>query len=269
MLEALQHDASAFVTLTYSDENLPLDKAGQATLRPKDLQDWLKRLRLLIEPHRVRYYAVGEYGDETNRPHYHLALFGYPSCARGISRYSKSQSRCCSQCDQVAATWTHGHVQLGTLELQSAAYIAGYVTKKMTGADDPRLNGRHPEFARMSLRPGIGGDAMWDMASTLMAFGLDTSQPDVPAGLRHGSKIMPLGRYLRRRLRTYIGKAPEAPESTILEAKAELLPLQETAWSAPQGLRGATFKALAVTAGDQKVLQMEARNRLYKKRGSI
>lgn len=265
MLEGLQHDTSAFVTLTYSDENMPSD----GSLRPNDVQDWLKRLRRKMEPQRLRYYLVGEYGDTTHRPHYHAALFGFPTCSWGLTRVGKSRTSCCAACDAVSTTWGFGHIQVGELTLKSAAYIAGYVTKKMTMNDDPRLNGRNPEFARMSLRPGIGGDAMWDMASTLMAFGLDDSQPDVPAGLRHGARVMPLGRYLRRRLRTFVGKEPQAPEATIQEAKAELLPVQEIAWQAPPGLRGATFKSLAVTAGDQKRLQLETKERIYKKRSSI
>lgn len=117
---------------------------------------------------------------------------------------------------------------VGTLTTESAGYIAGYVVKKMTASTDIRLNGRHPEFARMSLRPGIGADMMDEVASTLMTYGLET-QADVPSALRHGNRVLPLGRYLRRRLRERIGKDPSAPQSTMDEIAEEMRPLREAA----------------------------------------
>jgi len=135
--EQRSHEFSSFATLTYADEHLP---RGQ-TVVPKHTQDWLKRLRDLLGPTRpIRYYLVGEYGDESQRPHYHAALFGLSHLEH----------------ETLARSWPMGHTLLGTLTKESAQYVAGYVTKKMTAPDDPRLNGRHPEFARMSLRPGIG-----------------------------------------------------------------------------------------------------------------
>ena len=67
MLEAMCHGDNAFVTLTYEDDNV-------RSLVPKDPQDWLKRIRKAVEPLRLRYYLVGEYGDISERPHYHVAL---------------------------------------------------------------------------------------------------------------------------------------------------------------------------------------------------
>lgn len=165
MLESQKHGDNSFITLTYDPKNLPSD----LSLNPKDLQDWLKRLRREIEPVKVRYYLVGEYGDQTHRPHYHVALFGYPTCIHG-----NSDSLClphpkhmCAPCATITKTWGLGAAHLGSLTLESAGYVAGYVTKKMTNKNDPRLNGRHPEFARMSLRPGIGATAVQDLVNFL------------------------------------------------------------------------------------------------------
>lgn len=236
MLEATSSNDNTFCTLTYRDKDLPLSGSGLPTLEPKHLQDWLKRLRFMFakggqelrlnQPLRLRYYAVGEYGDETFRPHYHAALFGFPSCLYINSRYSLRRSNCCPNCDLVRDTWTHGQILLGTLEASSAGYMAGYVTKKMTRSDDPRLGDRYPEFSRMSLRPGIGAHFMHDVAHTLMRFNLeDDTQGDVPSSLRHGTRTLPLGRYLRRKLRTLVGKEPNAPQSAVDAVAQELRPL--------------------------------------------
>lgn len=273
MLESNLQTDNSFVTLTYDDQHLPKsyekDYAGKIldtarpTLAPKDLQDWLKRFRKLIEPQKIRYYAVGEYGDETQRPHYHIALFGFPHCERLL--LPKRSGGCpCYPCTALRTSWGKGQIDSGTLGPESAGYIAGYVTKKMTSPDDFRLYGRHPEFARMSLRPGIGADFMDDVASGILAVNLEVSQADVPSALRHGSRLLPLGRYLTRRLRQRIGKEPDAPQSTLDQVKAELLPLRETAFN-----NSTSFKAEIVKAADGKVASIEARQRIFKKRKTL
>lgn len=257
MLEANNHEKNCFVTLTYSDDNLP---AGHS-LAPDHVQNWLKRLRKTHEPEKLRYYLVGEYGDDTNRPHYHVALFNYPPCRFGQSQYSKSRKSCCPSCDNILITWGLGQIYLGTLETHSAQYVCGYVTKKMTAKDDPRLEGRHPEFCRMSLRPGIGANALHEIASTLMQFNLDTSQADVPSVLRHGSRELPLGRYLRRKLRTLIGKAPNAPAHEIEKLQKKMLPLLARARVDKENI---TLKKQILEAGRQPALNQAARSKIFK-----
>lgn len=229
---------NAFLTLTYSDENLTfVSTPPSATLIPKDLQNFLKRFRKWQEPNRVRFYAVGEYGDDTQRPHYHAAIFNFGTCHRGTTKrkygnFGPSDWRnCCPVCRMVGTLWGHGDVFLGNMALESAQYLAGYVTKKMTSKDDPRLNGRHPEFARMSLRPGIGSDYMYEVASVLLDHDIMSSQGDVPSSLRVGSRMMPIGRFLRRKLRTYVGMEAEAPRSSVLEHHLRMRVMQEAAFA--------------------------------------
>lgn len=264
MLEQLQHSDSSFVTLTYDDDHLPVTNS----LDPKHLQDWLKRFRKAIAPLKIRYYAVGEYGDVSQRPHYHIALFGYPSCRFGVSRYSRTRSECCSSCELVRTSWSFGHVLLGTLGEHSCQYVAGYVTKKMTAKDDARLNGRHPEFGRMSLRPGLGYDALHELASVLLSHDIVDVNSDVPAALRHGSRLMPLGRYLRRQLRMMTGI------DGVSYLNAEMQALYESASLATRdlkvsGARSTLFKNLLIDASEGKVASLEARQRVYKKRSSL
>lgn len=223
MLEMTDHEESSFVTLTYADDKLP--EGGN--LVPKDLQDWLKRIRKAVEPKRLRYFACGEYGDRTWRPHYHVALFGYPSCLRGGTQRFRDGRVCCSPCDLLGRSWGLGFVFNGRLEMSSAQYVAGYVVKKMTAEKDERLQGRHPEFCRMSMKPGLGAGAMDEVASVLMQFDLVDTQGDVPSALRHGGRLMPLGRYLRRKLREKVGRDPAAPAVVQAELENSLRPVYE------------------------------------------
>lgn len=277
MLENLKAGGSSFVTLTYRDDCMPVLKnglivtgdisTGLPCLRALDLVNWVKRLRRKISPRRIRYYAVGEYGDESWRPHYHVALYGWGPCLYGRSQYSSRRVNCCPVCDLVRDTWGNGIVYLGELETKSAAYIAGYMMKRMTRPGDERLQGRTPEFARMSLRPGIGASAVLEVAQKLLDYDLDEKLVDPPGYLDHGRKRLPLGRYLHGRLREMLGRSKSAPVEVINEIQAELLPLWNYACEiaeTPQAIES-VFANLLTKEDDQRVLQMTARQKLLRK----
>lgn len=205
MLETRLHAASWFATLTYAPECLPSD----GSVSPVALQLFMKRLRAHVSPERIRFYGVGEYGDQSQRPHYHLALFGL------------------SDPDAIAKCWHDGFAHVGFLTEQSAAYIVGYVTKGMTREEDERLKGRHPEFARMSRRPGIGAGAVDQIAAAVeKGVGWDVylgeSAGDVPSGLRSEQRMWPLGRYLRQKLRTKVGVEKSEPTEVFARRSREL-----------------------------------------------
>lgn len=134
----------------------------------------------------------------------------------------------------------------------------------MTRTDDPRLFGREPEFCRMSNRPGIGADAMHEVASQLMRFNLDETQADVPSALRHGSRELPLGRYLTRRLRALTGKDERAPEETLLKIETEVQAVREAAFDGSQ-----SFAAALQEANAGKVASWKARQKIHKTRKTI
>lgn len=115
----------SFITLTYDDDNLPFNYGDNGevyqTLVKSDFQKFMKRLRKYIEPQKVRYFACGEYGEETLRPHYHLILFGLSPL----------------ECELVVKdTWTTGMSKIGTVSIESIRYVAGYVEKKLYDVDD-------------------------------------------------------------------------------------------------------------------------------------
>lgn len=277
MLESGLQSDNTFFTLTYSEETLPKGsslvygptKPSLPTLRKRDVQLWLKRFRKAISPLKIRLVYCGEYGDTTQRPHYHGAIFGYPNCSRGRTRYlvgpNHTQKSCCPSCDLIMATWGLGHIMLGSLTDESAQYIAGYVVKKMTDKGDPRLQGRAPEFFQPSLNGAIGGQAMWDVASTLLEFNLDQTQPDVPVSLRHGSRELPLGRTLRKKLRTMIGKEENAPQAAIDQYQEKMRPVFEAARNDKEN---PSAKAKIQEMNVQKIRNMESRLKIFgKKKG--
>lgn len=258
ILETALREDNAFVTLTYDDDNLPKNEE----VTPREIQLFIKKLRKQVP--KLRYFAVGEYGDTTQRPHYHLALFGYPTCQRMRTRITKDKRPCCPPCDTVQRIWGKGQIQLGTLEKNSIQYIAGYILKKMTKNDDNRLNGRHPEFARMSLKPGIGYDMMHEVASTLMEYKIEQTIEDVPNSLQHGRSQLPLGPYLTRSLRAMIGRPKNAPQNKKNKQKEELSLMRKTAYDNSIPLIHVYKKS---TEG--KRIQIEARQLRNKKRISL
>lgn len=245
MLEACCHEHASFVTLTYNKENIP----DGGTLVPSHLQLWLKRLRKSLRTP-VRYFGVGEYGDFSWRPHYHVALFGVGREASAI----------------VDKTWGLGFTLVGDLTLQSAAYVAGYVNKKMTARDDPRIaeSGLYPEFARMSLRPGIGAPAVSSLAEAISnKHGWDEIERtgDVPAVLRHSGRNLPLGRFMRRKLREAIGfEFTAEPERIAYEKTAEMYAMyQNYLLDQASGAQRASFAEYLEHKAALKVKKMEKR----------
>lgn len=121
--EAATSDKSSFVTLTYNDTSLP----AYGSLQYKDLTKFLKRARKQFG--KLRYYAVGEYGDQSLRPHYHLCIFGHDFTEnRIVTRMSPHMLW-----TQTALTncWGLGRVEIGALSFETARYTASYVTKKL------------------------------------------------------------------------------------------------------------------------------------------
>lgn len=247
MLEAAQYEDNSFLTLTYTDDKLP---PGDS-LDPRALTLFIKRLRQKSAL-QVRYFGCGEYGEQSGRPHYHLALFNYPNCTYGLTR--QRSHGCCPNCDLLSTTWGHGQIMLGTLTAESSAYVAGYVSKKYTHAQN--YENRVAPFARMSLRPAIGLGMMHELASTLLQHKLDERMIDVPISLQHGSKQWPLGRYLRRKLRTYIGRSPNAPDAVLQEQETELQTMRDTAWA-----NQTSVKTEVLNKSLGRRIQINARNR--------
>lgn len=264
ILERLAHEHATFVTLTYSDDKLPKN----LSLNRRDPQLFLKKLR---KHHSVRYYGCGEYGDISQRPHYHLALFGYPNCLRGKTFHSKTH-KCCDVCDFLRDTWNLGNVHLDELNPTTAHYITGYISKKLTNKNDPRvlsvLNGRHPEFPMMSLKPGIGALALPEIQNALETeLGCDRimSSGDVPRELSFGRESLALGKYLRRKLRESYGHWSEKDLSELQKKHAlEMQKMYEDYRSSKKDSSLSEIEILTALT-TQKIRNIEQREKIYKK----
>lgn len=174
-------DHNYFLTLTYEDKCLP----DNFSLRSKDLQDFWKRLRKatfsqngqvkrvpefeVINGKRtlvngIRYFACGEYGDRSKRPHYHAICFNLeiPDLIPYKRSFDGSQLWLSNW---LSSIWGFGHVVIGAVTFETCAYVARYVTKKIYGLAAPEHYGdREPEFCRSSNRPGIGFNWFIDYA---------------------------------------------------------------------------------------------------------
>lgn len=178
MDEAKLHDDVLFATLTYDDAHLPRG----STLVKRHAQLWQKRLSeskrqefiksqacLPVDARKawkgIRYFTGGEYGETTWRPHYHAIIFG--AKFSDMKPHSKSGDHQMYTSEEFDSIWGMGHCILGNVTQDSCAYVAGYVTKKISGdmakshyqRIDPysgEVFQLLPEFAIMSRRPGIG-----------------------------------------------------------------------------------------------------------------
>lgn len=150
-VESLDHRFSYFVTLTYDSVSLPCVH-GVPSLCKRDFQLFMKRFRKRFDTP-IRFFACGEYGDRTNRPHYH-AIFFMDDPLRdlvltGPNVYKSSD---------LEASWGLGFSEVSYAEPSCMAYVAGYVQKKYL---DDRVHEVEP-FCLMSRRPGLGSSFLAD-----------------------------------------------------------------------------------------------------------
>ncbi len=158
--EAQLHEENSFITLTYSDSYYP----ANGSLNLSDFQKFMKRLRRSIET-KIRFYHCGEYGEQYGRPHYHACIFGYSFPDK--TPWKKSNEETLYRSRHLETLWPYGYSSVGNVTFQSAAYVARYILKKITGTqaeehyeyinpDTGEITQRTPEYTTMSRRPGIG-----------------------------------------------------------------------------------------------------------------
>lgn len=144
-MEAKYTESAYFITLTYSDENIPYQDlytedgeiVGQtSTLLKTDIQKFMKRLRK-DRKEKIRYYVVGEYGEHTKRPHYHMLLFNLKLTGVHLEKY-------------LLEKWNKGRIDIGSVTPSSIMYCTNYIIQKQSYKNSLI----QPPFALMSQ--GLG-----------------------------------------------------------------------------------------------------------------
>lgn len=134
--ELVASSSACFLTLTYDNESIPISEGGYSLAR-RDFQLFMKRLRKHAnQKQKIKYYACGEYGDKTERPHYHAIVFNLP---RPFEKY-------------IQKAWKLGHIHVGTVTEASIFYTTKYALKGLRRKKPFEYDdlGREPQFQLMS-----------------------------------------------------------------------------------------------------------------------
>jgi hypothetical protein len=165
MCEYKEWNCSVFVTLTFDTPFLTLVPDAEppyyATISPRDITLFIKRLRKNLGGRKIKYYACGEYGSTTYRPHYHLIIFGVDF----------------SDTPVIEKSWSQGFVKVEDVNIATVSYVSGYVQKKLYGSDSyPDLI--YPPFSRMSKNLGAkyfidNASKIWEKGITFQGFNIN------------------------------------------------------------------------------------------------
>lgn len=162
MCESGYHKDTVFLTLTYDDDKIGCTLKNEVyNLVPRHLQLFFKRLRKDYDK-TVKYYAVGEYGDDFKRPHYHIILFGI-----GIE-YFVSKSAGVTKTDRGLnlydmSLWSYGMCNVGTVTNGSIKYVTSYLITSVDRKEYEK-KGIQPPFSRQSQ--GLGKQYCLDNEDT-------------------------------------------------------------------------------------------------------
>ena len=130
--ESLTSQSSLFVTLTYDEDHVTKN------VSKTDIQLFIKRLRKVFAPTKIRYYLVSEYGPTTLRPHYHCLFFDLPCDLLYLK-------------DSISQAWGKGFISIGQVNPRSISYVCKYHIDRFNTPE-----GLEPTFCLMSTHPFIG-----------------------------------------------------------------------------------------------------------------
>ena len=137
--EAKMHRDNCFITLTYTDESLPM----YGSLVPHHFDKFLWRLQKHVGYGKFKYFMAGEYGTKGGRPHYHALIFGWKPDDMVWLEDSK-----CYASAELTELWKHGFTTLGEVTRASALYTAKYCMKnKKLYEDDDGLTRKYNAFS--------------------------------------------------------------------------------------------------------------------------
>jgi len=135
----LDHYGNSWVTLTYRDPaqtNKEQFRQGHYipsdySLRPSHVSRFIRALRKQNRHKKIRYFYCGEYGDENQRPHYHLCLFNHQFNDQIL--FEDNEGLYTYTSPSLEKLWPYGFSTVAELNYETASYTAGYAAKKITG----------------------------------------------------------------------------------------------------------------------------------------
>lgn len=166
-----------FVTLTYDDEHLKIpedieDSSGitwcndgtwNGTLIKEDLTAFIKSVRQIMKrdygQDNIRFMACGEYGGQTERPHFHIIFFNLDLPLEDLYEPRLINHEPYYRSHIIERAWTKGISNISECTWNTIAYTARYITKKINGESSEEYysrKGQIKEFFRVSRMPGIG-----------------------------------------------------------------------------------------------------------------
>jgi len=170
-----------FLTLTYDTEHVPISEKGFMTLDKTHLQKFFKRLRKCHgKNHKsIKYYAVGEYGGKTLRPHYHMVIFN-----ADVHLFERSWA---------LDNKTIGQIHVGTITEASIGYTLKYISKA-SKIPLHKNDDRQKEFSLMSK--GLGSNYL---TKNMIHWHKNNPEERVYVPLLDGKKA-PLPRYYKEKI---------------------------------------------------------------------
>lgn len=189
--EEKRSTSSHFVTLTYDSQHVPISKKGYMTLdNGKHLQNFWKTLRNCYRYRaknpktnklkwyydkvpKIKYFAVSEYGGQTNRPHYHALILN-------------------SHEHHIQNSWKYGFVHIGKVQQASIMYCLKYMMKD-TKIPQHQNDDRIPEFRRSSIKLGLS-------YLTPQIIEYHRKNPDKPYIVQEGGFKVAIPRYFRKKI---------------------------------------------------------------------
>lgn len=185
--EQLVSTSAAFLTLTYNNENLPYSASGLPNLNKKHHTGFIKRLRKQIHTHftdentqAIKYYSCGEYGTNTNRPHYHSIIFNLPMDI-------------IENPTLLDTTWQMGNTMLAVCNTNTITYTTKYINKTLYHKKEP-TDDRENEFQLQSK--GLGKSYLTD--KTIKYY----KNQKIPYLVKEDGKKGTMPRYYRDKLYT-------------------------------------------------------------------
>lgn len=260
LLEFFQHDKASFITLTYSERYYPLSVDCAPILCKREVQLFLKRLRKKFSDRQIRFYCGAEYTPKNHLPHYHLILFGVApdelddDWFNWLGRSGPLRPGFYRHTVLTDLWQDKGIVHVGEVTPESISYCAGYVTKKISKKGD----GLVPEFQLMSRMPGIGLEALPEIARTLQTVPEDCTVSRARQ-VRFDGRSYPLGRYLLEKLRI-ISDVQSGFDDYLADLRASFREAQS---------QGRYLVSFLLDESEQSFKNLEAKHTLFNQREAL